>query len=62
MLVLTRKANQGITIDHPLGPIHLIVVEIKNRQYVRIGIQADRRITVHRDEVLAQITQEGDGG
>ena len=51
MLVLTRQANQSIMI----GPdIVVTVLDIRGDQ-VRIGIRAPRAVTVHREEVFAQV-------
>lgn len=53
MLVLTRRANESIMI----GPdIVVTVLEVKGDQ-VRIGIRAPRSVTVHREEVLAELTK-----
>lgn len=51
MLVLTRQANQSIMIG---TDIVVTVLEIRGDQ-VRIGVRAPRSITVHRDEVFAQL-------
>jgi carbon storage regulator CsrA len=50
MLVLSRKKNEGITIDHPDGEIHIKVVEIRGDK-VRLAFSADPTIIIHRDEV-----------
>ena len=51
MLVLTRQANQSIMI----GPdIVVTVLDIRGDQ-VRLGIRAPRAVTVHREEVFAQV-------
>jgi carbon storage regulator len=57
MLVLTRKKHEGITIDHPMGPIHITVERIEGNQ-VRLGIEAEPTIAVHRDEVAKEIEKE----
>ena len=51
MLVLSRKPNQSIVIS---SDIIVTVIEIRGDQ-VRLGIQAPRSVTVHRDEVAAEI-------
>lgn len=51
MLVLSRKPNQSIVIS---SDIIVTVIEIRGDQ-VRLGIRAPRNITVHRDEVAAEI-------
>ena len=51
MLVLTRQANQSIMI----GPdVVVTVLDIRGDQ-VRLGIRAPRAVTVHREEVFAQV-------
>ena len=54
MLVLSRKLNESITVG---DDIEIVVVEIKNDQ-VRLGINAPRRIAVHRREVYKKIQRE----
>ena len=56
MLVLTRKSGEVITIG---DNIRVQVVEIKGKQ-VRLGIDAPRELSIHRQEVYARIrSQEG---
>lgn len=50
MLVLTRKRNESIRI----GEIIVNVVEIRGDK-VRLGIEADRNVPVHREEVYQAI-------
>ena len=50
MLLLARKKNEGITIDHPLGSIHVVLIEIRSDK-VRLGITAPREVVVDRDEI-----------
>lgn len=47
MLVLSRKVNEEIVIDHK---IYIMVVEISDNK-VRLGIEAPRGIQVDRYEV-----------
>jgi carbon storage regulator len=54
MLVLSRRANQSIVVG---DDIVITVLDIRGDQ-VRIGIRAPRHVTVHREEVHAQISQE----
>jgi carbon storage regulator len=54
MLVLTRRANQSIVIG---SDIVITVLEVRGDQ-VRIGIKAPRDVTVHREEVFAEIQQQ----
>ncbi len=54
MLVLTRKAGEGIIIG---DDIRITVIELKGGG-VRIGIEAPRTTKVHRQEVFERIKQE----
>lgn len=54
MLVLTRRANQSIIIGND---IIVTVLEIRGDQ-VRLGITAPRSVSVHREEVYAEIQRE----
>lgn len=54
MLVLTRKAGEGIIIG---DDIKITIVELKGGG-VRIGIEAPREMKVHRQEVFDKIKQE----
>ncbi len=54
MLVLTRKAGEGIIIG---DDIKITVVELKGGG-VRIGIDAPREMKVHRQEVFDRIKHE----
>ncbi len=51
MLVLSRREGQSIMIGND---IVVTVIEIRG-DHVRIGIDAPRSITVHREEVAAEI-------
>jgi carbon storage regulator len=54
VLVLTRKSGQKIIIG---DNIRIAVLEIQGDQ-VRIGIQAPRDITIHREEIYEEIQKE----
>jgi len=54
MLVLTRRPNQSIVIGRD---VVITVLEVRGDQ-VRIGIKAPREVTVHREEVYAEIRRE----
>lgn len=54
MLVLTRSAKQSIVIG---ADVVVTVLEIRGDQ-VRLGISAPRSVTVHREEVFAQLAEE----
>lgn len=51
MLVLTRLAKQSIVIG---SDVVVTVLEIRGDQ-VRLGITAPRSVTVHREEVFAEL-------
>ena len=54
MLVLTRRVGQSIMIGND---VKVTVLEIRNDQ-VRIGVDAPRRVQVHREEIYEQIARE----
>lgn len=56
MLILTRKIGESIVIA---DDIVVTVVEASGEQ-VRIGIDAPRHISVHREEVYSQISKENE--
>lgn len=53
MLVLSRKKNEGIIINHN---IKIVVVEIRGDK-VRLGIEAPKQVLVHRTEVENAINE-----
>jgi carbon storage regulator len=55
MLVLSRKVNESIIIS---DNIEIFIVEIRGDK-VRLGINADASIPVHRREVYDAIHREG---
>ncbi|HHT36126.1 MAG: carbon storage regulator CsrA [Candidatus Wallacebacter cryptica] len=54
MLVLTRKINESIIIG---DDIKIIVVDVRGDQ-VKLGIEAPKDVSVHREEIYADIQQE----
>lgn len=54
MLVLSRKTDEAIIIPE-LG-IRIVVVQIRGTASVKIGIEADRRYTVLREELKPEDT------
>jgi carbon storage regulator len=55
MLVLTRSVGERLIINN--GEIKLSILEVKGNQ-VRIGIEAPRHISVHREEIYKRIQAE----
>jgi carbon storage regulator len=53
MLILTRKLGEAIAIG---DDIKITLLDIKGK-YIRIGIEAPRNVTVHRQEIY-QLIQE----
>jgi carbon storage regulator len=53
MLVLSRRTNESIIIN---GNITVTVLEIRG-DHVRIGIDAPRDITIHREEIHAELAR-----
>lgn len=54
MLVITRKLGERIAIG---DNITITLVEIKGNQ-VRLGIEAPKEITIHRQEIYERIRAE----
>jgi carbon storage regulator CsrA len=56
MLVLSRKKDETIILKGPnMEDIKITVVRIDNRNKVRIGIEADKEITVLRQELTTEV-------
>lgn len=52
MLVLSRKKDETIILKGPnMEDIRITIIRIDNRNKVRIGIEADKEITVLRSEL-----------
>jgi carbon storage regulator len=56
MLILTRKIGESIVIGSK-AEIDIIVLSVKGGQ-VRIGINAPKDVSVHREEVYQKIQAE----
>ncbi len=54
MLILTRKLGESITIG---DDVKIRVLEIKGKQ-VRLGIDAPRKYSIHREEIYQRIQEE----
>lgn len=52
MLVLTRAVGERLIINN--GEIKLNVLEVKGNQ-VRLGIDAPKNVTIHREEIFNRI-------
>ncbi len=55
MLVLSRKTSETIVIG---DSIKIMVIEIRGDK-VRLGIEAPKDVTVHRQEIYEAIQREG---
>ena len=54
MLILTRKSGEGIRIG---DAITLKILEIRGNQ-VRLGVEAPRNVSVHREEIYDLIREQ----
>jgi len=54
MLVLTRKVGESINIG---DNIKISIMDIKGRS-VRVGVEAPRTMSIHREEVYSRIQEE----
>jgi carbon storage regulator CsrA len=55
MLILTRKPGESIIIGD--NEICITLLQVRGNQ-VRLGIEADKSISVHRDEIYRRIQNE----
>jgi len=58
MLILSRKSGQSILIG---DDIKIRIIEVKGNQ-VRIGVEAPRNISVHREEIYKIIQDKKNVG
>lgn len=56
MLILTRRAGETIVIDDDVA---VTVLGIKGNQ-VRIGVNAPKDVSVHREEIWTKIQKENE--
>ena len=54
MLILTRKANETLTVGND---VTVTILGVKGNQ-VRIGVNAPKEVPVHREEVYNRIKTE----
>jgi carbon storage regulator len=57
MLILTRRVGETLMIG---DEVSVTVLGVKGNQ-VRIGVNAPRNVSVHREEIYDRIRQEHDG-
>ncbi len=57
MLILSRRPGEKIIIETADGPIEVMPVEVSGIQ-VRLGIEAPRHVSVHREEIAERIKKE----
>jgi len=53
MLILTRKVGETIVVD---GNIKVVIMGIEGKN-IRIGVDAPRSVTVHREEIQERINK-----
>jgi carbon storage regulator CsrA len=54
MLVLSRKKDEAIVIKNPgSDDIRITIVRIDNKNKVRLGIEANKSVTVLRSELVS---------
>jgi len=58
MLILTRRAGETVMIG---SDVTITVLGVKGNQ-VRIGINAPKDVSVHREEIYERIQSEKTGG
>ncbi len=54
MLILTRRIGESVMID---DEVKITVLGVKGNQ-VRIGIDAPKHVSVHREEIYMRILEE----
>lgn len=58
MLILTRRISESVIIG---DEVKVTVLGVKGNQ-VRLGIDAPKSVSVHREEIYQRIQQEKSGG
>ena len=54
MLILTRRSGEAVIVG---DNVRIAVLDIRGNQ-VRLGVDAPREVTVHREEVYRRIAEE----
>jgi carbon storage regulator len=57
MLILTRRVGETLVIG---DEVTVTVLSVKGNQ-VRVGVNAPKHVSVHREEIFQRIKHEGDG-
>ncbi len=57
MLILTRRVGEAVVIDEK---VTVTVLGVKGNQ-VRIGVNAPKNVSVHREEIFERIKKERTG-
>jgi len=60
MLILTRRVGETIVIGDDDEMVKITVLGVKGNQ-VRIGVNAPKTVSVHREEIYNRIQQEKSG-
>jgi len=61
MLVLSRKKDETIILRAPnMDDIKITIVRIDNKNKVRVGIEADKEVTVLRSELSGRSEMRSD--
>jgi len=58
MLILTRRVGETLMIG---DNVSVTVLRVKGNQ-VRLGVNAPKDVSIHREEIFEKIQQEGEGG
>lgn len=57
MLVLSRKLNEVIVVGEGVNQVRIVIVDIRGDK-CRVGIEAPKNVSVHRQEVHDAIERE----
>lgn len=57
MLILTRRVGEALVVGEGNDQIKVTVLGIKGNQ-VRIGVDAPKNVSVHREEIYQRIQKE----